>query len=154
LRTVEELLHDTPMFDGMPEDRLALVAGCGSNHSFRDGEYLLREGDSADVFYVIRHGDVNIETYVPQRGPLTLETIHDGEVLGWSWLFPPYRTMFDARAAGTVHAMEFDGRCLRGKFDDDPALGHDMVTRFLGVIAERLQATRLQLLDVYGHVAG
>ena len=94
-----------------------------------------------------------LETYVPQRGAVTIETLHDGDLVGWSWLVSPHRTVFDARAGGPVHTVEFDGRCLRGKSEADPALGYDLLTRFVAVIVDRLQATRLQLLDVYGHSA-
>jgi CRP/FNR family transcriptional regulator, cyclic AMP receptor protein len=154
VQRVDELLRDAPMFHGMASDHLDLVAGCASNRIFRPGEYLLREGERADSFYVIRRGDVAVETYVPQRGALTLETLGAGDVLGWSWLFPPYRLVFDARAADTVHTVAFDGRCLRAKCEEDHDLGYDLLKRFAEVIVERLQATRMQLLDVYGHVAG
>jgi hypothetical protein len=81
---------------------------------------------------------------------MTVETIEAGEILGWSWLFPPYRSHFDARALSSVRATAFDGACLRGKCEDDPALGYDLVKRFAQVFTERLQWTRLRLLDVYG----
>jgi CRP/FNR family cyclic AMP-dependent transcriptional regulator len=154
VQKVDELLQDVPMFHGMAPEHLDLIAGCGSNRIFRPGDYLLREGERADSFYVIRRGDVAVETYVPQRGALTLETLGGGDVLGWSWLFPPYRVAFDARAVDTVHTLAFDGRCLRGKCEEDHDLGYDLLKRFAEVIVERLQATRMQLLDVYGHVAG
>jgi CRP/FNR family transcriptional regulator, cyclic AMP receptor protein len=152
MRTIDALLTEVPAFEGMAPERLELIAGCAVNRVFERGEHLLREGDPADVFYVIRAGHVALETYVPQRGALTIETLHDGDLVGWSWLVSPHRTVFDARASGTVHTMAFDGRCLRGKCEDDPALGYDLLTRFVTVIVERLQATRLQLLDVYGNV--
>jgi CRP/FNR family cyclic AMP-dependent transcriptional regulator len=154
MQAIDELLTEAPMFEGMATERLELIAGCASNQVFEGGDYLLRDGDEANAFYVIRRGDVAVETYVPQRGALTLETLHDGEVLGWSWLFPPYRVVFDARAIGTAHTVAFDGRCLRGKCEEDHDLGYDLLVRFAEVIVERLQATRMQLLDVYGHVAG
>jgi CRP/FNR family transcriptional regulator, cyclic AMP receptor protein len=154
VQRVDELLRDAAMFHGMAPERLELIAGCASNRIFRPGDYLLREGDRADTFFVIRRGDVAVETYVPQRGALTLETLHDGDVLGWSWLFPPYRVAFDARAAETVHTVAFDGRCLRGKCEEDHDLGYELIKRFAEVIVERLRATRMQLMDVYGHVAG
>jgi CRP-like cAMP-binding protein len=154
MRAIDELLADVPVFEGMPAEQLALIAGCASNRVFEDGAYLLREGEPADAFYVIRRGDAALETYVPQRGALILQTLHAGDVLGWSWLLEPYRTAFDARAIGDVHAMEFDGRCLRGKCEEDHDLGYDLLTRFAVVIVQRLQATRLQLLDVYGHAVG
>ena len=71
-------------------------------------------------------------------------------MLGWSWLVPPYRARFDARAVGTVHAVAFDGACLRGKCETDSELGYELHRRFVVVITERLQATRMRLLDVYG----
>jgi CRP-like cAMP-binding protein len=153
MRGIDALLEEAPMFAGMAPERRAQVAGCGSNRVFADGEYLLREGEPADTFFVLRQGDVALETYVPQLGPLRIETLHAGDVLGWSWIVPPHRTAFDARATGTVRSIAFDGRCLRGKFEQDNGLGYDLLTRFVTVMAERLQATRLQLLDVYGRNA-
>jgi CRP/FNR family transcriptional regulator, cyclic AMP receptor protein len=99
---------------------------------------------------VIRHGSVAIETFVPARGAVTIETVGAGEVLGWSWLFAPYRWHFDARALSPVRATGFDGACLRGKCEADPALGYELMGRFAQVLIERLQWTRLRLLDVYG----
>lgn len=153
MRTIDALLAELPAFEGMAAERLELIAGCAANRVFEGGEYLLREGEQADAFYAIRQGHVALETYVPQRGALTIETLHEGDLVGWSWLIPPHRTVFDARASGRVHTVAFDGRCLRGKCEEDNSLGYDLLTRFVAVIVERLQATRLQLLDVYGHVA-
>ena len=154
MQTIEELLAEAPAFNGMSEEHLALIAGCARNTTFEDGEYLMREGDSADTFFVIRHGRVAMEIFVPQRGGVTIETIDDGDLLGWSWLVPPFRQHLDARAVGNVHTVAFDAACLRGKSDTDPVLGYELMRRFIPVIVERLQATRMRLLDVYGHVAG
>jgi CRP/FNR family transcriptional regulator, cyclic AMP receptor protein len=153
VQTVEQLLAEAPAFDGMSEDHLALIAGCAQNKTFTDDEYLMREGDPADTFFVIRHGRVAMEIFVPQRGGVTIETIDDGDLLGWSWLVPPFRQHLDARALGNVHTVAFDAACLRGKSDTDPVLGYELMRRFIPVIVERLQATRVRLLDVYGHVA-
>ena len=141
-------------FDGLSREHLELIAGCGENRSFPAGAMLMREGERAETFYVIRHGAVALETYVPQRGPLMIETLHDDELLGWSWMVPPHRSQFDARALGVVRTVVFDGACLRGKCEADPALGYALMKRFAAVLAERLAATRVRLLDVYGHVAG
>ena len=138
---------------GCRQDQLALIAGCAQNRVFEDGEYLMREGDEADSFYVIRLGRVALEIFVPQRGAVTIETIDDGGLVGWSWLTPPFRVHLDARALGPVHVVAFDAACLRGKADADPVLGYELMRRFIPVIVERLQATRVQMLDVYGHVA-
>ena len=106
---------------------------------------LFREGEPADVFYVVRRGRVALELYVPARGPMTVETVEAGEVVGWSWLFPPYRWHFDARAVAPVRAIAVDGACLRGKCEDDPALGYELMQRFSAVLLDRLNATRLRL---------
>ena len=147
---IETLLADMPVFADLSAGELETVAGCGRNVRFDAGEQLFREGDGADVFYVVRHGSVAVETFVPARGPMMIETIEAGEVIGWSWLFPPYRWHFDARALTLVRATYFDGACLRGKCDADPALGYTLMSRFAQVLIERLQWTRLRLLDLYG----
>ena len=150
-RSLDELLADVPFLDGLGADRLALLSGCAGNVHFDAGTYLFREGDEADTFYVVRHGSVAIETFVPARGPVTIETVGAGEAVGWSWLFPPYRWHFDARALSPVRATGFDGACLRGKCEADPALGYELLGRFAQLLIERLQWTRLRLLDVYGN---
>jgi len=99
---------------------------------------------------VIRHGSVALEAFDPARGPIMIETIEPGEVLGWSWLFAPYTWHFDGRALTLVGALVFDGVCLRGKCEADPELGYEIMSRFAQVVIERLQWTRLRLLDVYG----
>jgi CRP-like cAMP-binding protein len=154
VRSLETVLADTAFLDGLGPDRLALLAGCAGNVHFGAGETLFRQGDPADAFYVLRQGSVALEQFVPGRGPVVIETIEAGEVLGWSWLFQPYRWHFDARALTTVRATGFDGACLRGKCEDDPALGYELMGRFAQVLIERLQWTRLRLLDVYGDGRG
>jgi CRP-like cAMP-binding protein len=150
-RSLDELLADVPLFAGLGDDRLALLAGCAGNVHFDAGAQLFREGDEADTFYVVRHGDIAIETFVPSRGPVTIETLGAGEAVGWSWLFAPYRWHFDARALSAVRATAFDGACLRGKCEADPAVGYELMGRFAQLMIERLQWTRLRLLDVYGN---
>jgi CRP-like cAMP-binding protein len=150
MKTLDQLVAESPTFAGLEPEYLELIAGCGQNTGFDAGAYLFREGEAADTFYLVRHGRVLLETFVPGRGPVTIETLDEGEVIGWSWLFPPYRWHFDARALDLVRAVAFDGACLRGKCNDDHALGFHLLCRFTPVMLERLQATRLQLLDVYG----
>jgi CRP-like cAMP-binding protein len=150
METIDAVLRDVPVFAGLAPEQLGLIAGCGSNVRFAEGEVLFREGDPADTFYVLRHGSVALETFVPARGAITIETLEAGEVVGWSWLFRPYRWHFDARALSLVRATAFDGACLRGKCEDDPRLGYELMSRFAQVLIERLQWTRLRLLDVYG----
>jgi CRP-like cAMP-binding protein len=149
-QALDEILAQVPFFEGMAEDEIALIAGCGRNVHFDAGETIFRQGDAADTFFVIRHGTVAVGNFVPPRGELVIETLEAGDILGWSWLFPPYRAHFDARTLTSVRATQFDGACLRDKCAADPALGYDLMSRFAQVLIERLQWTRLRLLDIYG----
>ena len=153
MRSVEQELTEVPFFDGIGSEAVSLLAGCARNVHFRDGAYLFNASDPAQVFYVLRHGTVALEAFVPARGPVLIDTIGAGEILGWSWLFPPYRWHFDGRAVEGVRATAFDAVCLREKADADPALGYDLMRRFAQIAIDRLQATRLRLLDVYGYGA-
>jgi CRP-like cAMP-binding protein len=130
-----------------------LAATCATERSVEAGERLCREGDAATEFFEIRSGVVALEIVVPGRDALLIETLHDGDLLGWSWLYEPHRWQFDARATSPCDLRVFDGACVRAACDADPALGYAFMQRFAAVMVERLQATRLQLLDVYGNVA-
>ena len=151
MRGLDELIADSPVFAGLAPAQLQLIAGCGHNEHVDAGTSLFREGAPADRFFLIRTGAVALEIAPPAGGPLVIETLHAGDVVGWSWLFPPYRWHFDGRAPASTSLIAFDGACLRGKCDTDHELGYELMRRFAASLVERLQATRLQLLDVYGH---
>jgi CRP/FNR family transcriptional regulator, cyclic AMP receptor protein len=148
--SLAELVSTHPLLAGLPGDAVANVAGCAQNVSFRSGDLLLAEGDSADTLYLLRRGRVAIEVHAPERGPIVIETLGPGATVGWSWLVPPYLWHFDARAMGEVGAVAIDGACLRAKAEADPSLGYELMKRVAAVLLSRLQATRLRLLDLYG----
>jgi CRP-like cAMP-binding protein len=151
MENLERILSEHPFLKGMTERHIKVLVGCASNVVFKPDEFIIREGQPADSFYFIRQGLVMIETHAPQIGSVTIHTRHEGEVLGWSWMVPPYRWHFDARASETTRAIAMDGKCLRTKCEDDRDLGYEIMKRFALVIAERLEATRLQLMDIYGN---
>ncbi|HBC46820.1 MAG TPA: Crp/Fnr family transcriptional regulator [candidate division Zixibacteria bacterium] len=150
MQTIEPLLAGHSFFKGLPKEHLKLIVGCSSNAIFNPEQFLFREGEEANTFYVIRSGRVQVETFSPKNGPITIQTAGEGDVLGWSWLVPPYHWRFDAKAAEQVRAIAIDGKCLREKCENDHNLGYELMKRFALIIAERLEATRFQLLDVYG----
>lgn len=150
--TIEQLVHELPALQPLAPEHREKLAGCARDCVFQTDELIMREGEHADAFYVVRHGTVALETEVPGRGAVVVHTVHDGELLGWSWLVPPYRVAFDARSLGETDAIAIDGACLRTKCEADPALGYDVMKLISTVFAERLQDTRLRLLDVYGKV--
>jgi CRP/FNR family cyclic AMP-dependent transcriptional regulator len=150
MRMIDELIADTPTFSGMDPAHLELIAGCARNTHVAAGALLMREGDAADRFFLIRHGAVALELDAPGRGPLRIQTLHEGEVVGWSWLFAPFRCHTDGRALASCRLVAFDGACLRGKCEDDHDLGYELMRRFAAVVIDRLQGSQLQLLDLYG----
>ena len=149
MENLERILTEHPFLAGMSAKHIKTLVGCASNVSFKENEYIFKEGVAANSFYFIRHGRVQIETHVPQRGPLVIRSREAGEVLGWSWLVPPYKWHFDARAVEITRAIALDGECLRGKCEEDHDLGYEIMKRFNLIIAERLEQTRFQLMDVY-----
>jgi CRP-like cAMP-binding protein len=151
VQTFEKVLAEHPFFRELSVPHLDMVVGCVANVVFQPGEFIFREGQPADHFFVVREGKVAVEVFVPNKGATTIETIEGGEVLGWSWLFPPYKAHFDARALTHVRALSLDGACLRTKCETDPALGYDLLKRFTQVVVARLEATRMQLMDLYGN---
>jgi CRP-like cAMP-binding protein len=153
MENLEHILAEHPFLKGLDEASLKLLVGCASNVRFDAGQYVFREGQQANEFYIVRHGRIGLETHVPDRGTVMLQTVGAGGILGWSWLFPPYHWHSDARALELTRALALDGACLRTKCEATPALGYELMKRFAWVLDESLHAARLQLLDVYGHVA-
>ena len=149
-----EILRDHPFCAGMSPAYRDLVVGCARNEVFAAGQYLYRENDPADTFYLIRQGRVALEVHVPGRAAIIVDTLGSGEMLNWSWLAPPYRAQFDARAVEQTRVISLDGACLRRKMDQDWALGYELHRRFAPVVAARLAAARRQLIDMYGHPDG
>ena len=150
-REMERELQSYGFFTAMDEATRDLIAGCARNVVFNKGEFIYREGDPANEFYVIRHGTVALEVHVPGRDALVIETLEEGEILGWSWLVPPYRSRFDARAVGLVRVICFDAVCLRDKIERDHEVGYQFYRQFVNVMTDRLVAARMQVIDMYGH---
>ena len=150
MENLETILSEHPFLQGLAPEHLRLIVGCASNVRFEAGHYLFREGDQANKFYFIRQGKAAVEIRAPGKGSIVIQTLGEGEVLGWSWLIPPYEWHFDARAVELTRAFALDGKCLRTKCEEDHHLGYELLKRFTDIIEQRLQATRLQLLDIYG----
>jgi len=151
LDTLQPILAEHPFLSDLSSQHLDLVVGCASNIRFEAGRYLFRVEEEANQFYIIREGKVAVEIRTPDRGSITVQTIGAGEILGWSWLLPPYQWHFDARAVEPTRAIALDGKCLRAKCENDHDLGYELLKRFAQIMEQRLEATRLQLLDIYGN---
>jgi len=154
MQTLEPILAEHPFFKGLQPEYLQIVTGCASNVRFDTGTYIFHEGDEASQFYLIREGRVALEIFAAQYGPITIETIEAGEVLGWSWIFPPYRWHFSGRVFEPTRAIALDGKCLRTKSEADHDLGYELMKRVAQIMMERLNATRIRLLDIYSDLPG
>ncbi len=150
MKSIENLVGAHPFVTGLNEEHRALVAGCAQLVALDAGAMLCVEGGLADTFYLVRRGHVSIEVHQAGHGPIVIETVGPGDVVGWRWLVPPYLWTCDARATEPLGALAVDGACLRAKSLADPSLGFALLSRVSQELLDRLQATRLRLLDLYG----
>jgi len=147
MESLEPILKQHPFFRDLPQKYIDFMLGCTTHVVFKAGEVILNEGESADKFYLIRSGKVAV--YIAKPEEIVIETIHENDILGWSWLIPPYRYRFSAKATENVRALALDGKCLREKCQTNSDLGYELFKRIIGVLTERLEATRLRLLNIY-----
>ena len=145
---VAALIRTHPFFKDFDPHQQRLLADCAMEKSFEAGEVIFREGDPANRFYLILEGKVILESYVLERGRVEIQTIEVGDVLGWSWLLPPYYWQFDARAVTPTKAIFFYGTWLRDSCERDHDFGYEMMKRMTQVVVQRLQAARKQLLSI------
>lgn len=146
---IRDLLARHPVFRTWDSEDIDLLAGCARNEVVDRGELLAMEGGEADRFFLIREGLVAHELHAP-GGTLTVDTATDGELVGWAWIFPPFRWTNDVRAVERTRLVTVEAACLRDKADADPAFGYRAMQHFAAVLVGQLDATRLRLLDVYG----
>lgn len=146
---IRPLLADLPLFQGLKEEYLDFLAECGSNEVFQAGKSIFHEGDHADFCYVLRSGRVAVETVVPGKAPLVIQTLDAGEVLGWSWIQSPFRWNFRGRTLELSRTLTLDAQKIRDRCSIDHDFGYFLLKRFTPIIVSRLQATRLQVMDIY-----
>jgi CRP-like cAMP-binding protein len=146
---VEPLLAEHPFFEGLDPSVVRRLRDCATLAHFQPGEYVLREGGAADTFYLVHHGAVAVGIRTPTEDTI-LDTVRDGEMVGWSWIVPPYRWTFDARATEATSTVALDAACLRLRCETDPALGYALLRRVVPVMSRRLRSARVRLLDLYG----
>jgi len=149
MESLEPLLAEHPFLKGLDPRYTQIITGCASNVRFDTGQIIFREGEEANQFYIIRQGKVALQIYTPGRGSIIIDTLTEGEVLGWSWLIPPYQWRFDAVASELTRAIALDGKCLRNKCEADHDLGYELLKRFSSIVDQRLESTRIRLLNIY-----
>jgi CRP-like cAMP-binding protein len=141
---LDQIKH--PFLDDLPAPYLRFLTEAANLKRFASGEIIIAEGDEAELFYLIIEGQVTLESFVPGWGTLAVQTLGAGDALGWSWLFPPYRWRFGARAIDGAETLALDARRLRELADKEPAFGVELLKRITRIVIDRLHATRLQLV--------
>ncbi|WP_213456961.1 cyclic nucleotide-binding domain-containing protein [Rhizomonospora bruguierae] len=150
-RNTLDLLAEQPFLAGMPGPWLSRLALHGHPAVRPAGNRLFHADGLADRFWLVRSGTVAVDLHVPGRGDVVIEAIGRTGVIGWSWLFPPYRWHFGAVAAELTAVVEFEAAGVRAMMAQEPAFGYDLTSRFLRVVADRLQVARVRLVDLYGY---
>jgi CRP/FNR family transcriptional regulator, cyclic AMP receptor protein len=157
MSTTVEMLAEQPLLSGLSDHQLNLLAPLTGRSMFHAGNRIFRQGTPAEQFWLITEGRVYLDSEVPGYDNFVLETLRPPTVLGWSWLFPPYRWHFGAVAVSTAQALTFNGPQVRALCQRDPGLGYELTTRFLQVMGARLQSARRRLEDCQraaGHHSG
>ena len=149
MSSLESQIVAHPFFDGLEATQVTSVIKHATITRVAARGFIFREGGDADKFYLIRRGKVVLTVFEPWKGSIAIQTLGAGEALGWSWLFPPYQWHFDARAVEDTEVIVFDAARLRTKLDDNPEIGYELLKRIARIMTERLQASRIQLLNIY-----
>ena len=150
VENIEKVLREHPFLHGMSPEHLQILMGCASARQFSEGQFLTREGARADFLYLVQAGKAALEIRMPQGGGLRIETVGDGDILGWSCFLPPFRWRLDSRALSPLKTVALDADTVRKKLEEDHEFGYQILRRLTLKIESRFQATRFQLLDVYG----
>jgi CRP/FNR family cyclic AMP-dependent transcriptional regulator len=147
----QQVLGSHPFLHGLPEPHVVRLVPHARSVTVPNRHRLFEEGGTADRFWLIEAGQVELDTVVPGRGRMIIEQLGRGDVVGLSWLFPPFRWGFGAITTQALQAFELDGQAIRAKCAQDSAFGREITERFLRVTLHRLQVTRGRLLDVSAH---
>jgi CRP-like cAMP-binding protein len=144
---IEDLSASHPFLAGMSAHHIEFLASCATLKKFAEREVIFRIGQPANGFYLIADGAVALEDWFSERGTITIEMLQAGEPLGWSWLFPPYRWRYHARAIRPTTAIFFDGTTLHHLCNQDLTFGHELFKRMSEIMVRRLQASRAKLVE-------
>lgn len=140
-------LRNEPFFVDLDEDVLKYLGAHATKQVIPKGNVLFRQGDAADAFYLLLGGEILIEIPAITGPSLEIQRLGQGQILGWSWLIPPYRWTFQARAEEDTEILAFDGAAILAHCEEDPVFGYALLKRFSGLMSERLEAARRRMMD-------
>ena len=148
MKTLNETITEHAIFHGMKPEHLAVLTEGAKTTEFKVGDVLFQEGEPANQFFLIESGKIALETHEPANGTVLVQTLGAGDVLGWSWLFPPFVWHLQARAIEPATVIVLSGAHLLVTAEGNHDFGYELMKRMAQVVIHRLQATRKQLLDL------
>ena len=146
-QSIEDYLSTHDFFSGMEDSFLQFLSDSATELQLPAGDVLFQYGKPADKFYLLREGQVSIQVPALMGPALDIQTLGDDQILGWSWLIPPYRWNFLARALEDSELLEFDGSAILARCQEDPKFGYELFKRFATLMSERLNAARQKMMD-------
>jgi CRP/FNR family cyclic AMP-dependent transcriptional regulator len=150
LGALTDLIKSHPFLAGLDPEFYEFFHDCATVRRFASQQQIFHEGGEADHFYLILSGEIALETFVPGCGTVTIQRLGPKEALGWSWLFPPHEWHFTATTLAPTEVISFNAEALRAKAAENRDFRDELLTRVAKTLLERLQSTRMQLIDLYG----
>ena len=146
-QSTTEYLSAHEFFSGFSDDALKFLCECSSTLMIKKGQILFRQGENANKFYVVLNGHISIQIPAIMGPTLEIQTLSKGQVLGWSWLIPPYKWNFQTRAEEDSELLEFDGTDILARCEQEPKFGYELLKRFAALMSERLNSARQKMMD-------
>jgi CRP/FNR family cyclic AMP-dependent transcriptional regulator len=147
MQSTEDYLSSHPFFNELDDRFMKFLSNSCTELGIKKGEVLFHQGEFADKFYLLRNGQISVHVPALVGPTLEIQTLSKDQMLGWSWLIPPYRWHFVARAVEDSDMLEFDGRAILAHCEEDPKFGYELLKRFSGLMSERLDAARQKMMD-------
>ena len=150
--SITEYLSAHEFFSEFSDDVLKFLCECSSMREIKKGQILFRQGEHADKFYVVRSGLISIQMPAIMGPTLEIQTVNENQVLGWSWLIPPYKWNFQTKAEEDSELLQFDGAAILARCEQEPKFGYELLKKFAGLMSVRLNAARQKMMDEWNPV--
>jgi CRP-like cAMP-binding protein len=147
MQSIEDYLSTHSFFSGLDDSFMKFLSNSAQELQVKEGHVLFQQGKPADKFYLLRSGQVSVQVPALVGPTLELQVLGEGQMLGWSWLIPPYRWNFQARALQDSDLLEFDGSAILAHCEEDPKFGYELFKRFAALMSNRLDAARQKIMD-------
>jgi len=146
-QSIEDYLPTHAFFSELDDNFMKFLTDSATELKIKKGDVLFQQGERADKFYLLRNGQVSVQVPALMGPTLEIQTLGEDQILGWSWLIPPYRWNFQARALEDSDLLEFDGSAILARCEEDPKFGYELLKRFAALMSERLDAARQKTMD-------